>query len=140
MMHFSSRVVKSFMTGIKEQAVCQGIATSLPAVPEAPSDTSSALLSHFLSTAANREHYQDEILGLTAKSPALLIQYLQQMGKVHSRRLKASLKANGISTGWFAILKDTIIAGADNKNTAAACAGSLLPAGMLPALVWLKLG
>jgi hypothetical protein len=55
-----------------------------------------------------------------------------------SKTLRAGLISQGITAGHFAIQDDTIIAGAANKSQAAACAASLVPPNLLPAIVWLK--
>jgi len=60
------------------------------------------------------------------------------MGKVNSKFLKPALTAKGL-TGHFAILEDTIIAGAPDKPTATACAAALVPPALRPGIVWLKL-
>lgn len=138
MMHFSARMARSFMDEVKAHIARYGIITRLPAeAGSAPDDT--ALLKHYLSTAANRRDYARQISDLRQQSDALNIQYLQQTGKHHSKALKASLIAKGITQGNFAVLEDTIITGALTKPPAATAAAELVPAGLQEAVVWIKL-
>jgi hypothetical protein len=80
-----------------------------------------------------------QIESLRRQSPALNLLYLQHTGRQHSKKLKTTLKARGLTTGLFAILEDTIITGATDKTEAARLAAHLLPADLLSALVWIKL-
>lgn len=138
MMHFSPRMAKHFMAGVKERIVTRGLVTTLPpaATPSAPAPA--ALLKHYLSTVASRRDFAVEIISLSHQSPVLRVQYLQHMGKLNSKSLKASLRAQGITEGWFAIVNDTIIAGAADKARAAACAAELVSADLLDGIVWLN--
>ena len=138
MMHFSTRMARSFMDEVKEHIARHGIITRLPAeAASAPDDA--ALLKHYLSTAANRRDYYCQISDLRQQSAALNIQYLQQTGKQHSKALKASLTGKGLTQGFFAVLEDTIITGAATKAASADAAAELVPPGLQDALVWIKL-
>lgn len=137
MMRFSARMAKSMLTQARETIATHGLITTLPAA--ARSDGSdSDLLKFYLSTSANRRDYFSEIIELSGRSRELRLQYYQRMGHLSRKTLRTGLIRNGITAGHFAILEDTIIAGAANKSQAEACAASLVPPDLLPALVWLK--
>lgn len=133
--HFGGSMRASFKEEAKEIIATQGLITTLPADASAPDPA--VLLKHYLSTAANRRDFAPQIAKLRRQSPELEITYLQQMGKVSSRALKAALKAKGLA-GHFAVLEDTIITGAPDKRDATACAEALLPPALRPGVVWLK--
>ncbi len=137
MVHFGGSMSASFKQEAKEIIATRGLITTLPAGTASAPDPA-VLLKYYLSTAATRRDFAREIGELRRQSPELETQYLQQMGKVSSKALKAALKAKGI-VGHFAVLEDTIIAGAPDKATAAACTAALLPPTRLPGVVWLKL-
>lgn len=138
MMHFGGNMRASFKQEAKEIIATRGLITTLPAgaAPSAPDPA--ALLRHYLSSANLRRDCARDVQSLRRQSPALEIQYLQHMGKVNSKAPKALLKAKAV-TGHFAILEDTIIAGAPDKPAAAACAHALVPPALQPGIVWLKL-
>lgn len=139
MVHFGKSMTRSFADEVKQTIATRGSITTLPAgsAPSAPDP--SALLQHYLSTAATRRDCARQIQQLCAQSPALRIQYLQHLGKANSRALKASLKAKGLTTGCFAVLEDTIIAGAADQATAEACATQLVPPEIRDGIVWVSI-
>ena len=137
MVQFGGNMRTGFKQEAKEIIARRGLITTLPAGSAPATPDPAALLQHYLSTAASRRDCAREIKSLRRQSPALEIQYLQQMGKVNARPLKAALTAKHL-TGHFAILEDTIIAGAPDKPTATACAHALVPAALRPGIVWLK--
>jgi hypothetical protein len=139
MIHFSSRMAKRFQNEVKEHIASHGAITRLPASAHLSAADESALLKHYLSTAANRSDYAEEIHDLRRKSAALNVQYLQHAGKLQCKSAKASLAASGITGGYFAVLGDTIITGASTKTAAAAAAAELVPPDLREAIVWLKL-
>jgi hypothetical protein len=124
---------------MKRTLATRGLVTTLPA-PAAPSAPDpAALLKHYLSTAANRRDYAPEIQALRRQTRALHIQYLQETGKLHSKSLKANLKAKGITEGWFAVIEDTIVTGAADKEQAAAAAAQLVPPELRDGMVWFRM-
>ena len=138
MVHFGKSMTRSFAEEVNRTIATRGLIAALPAGAASAPDPS-ALLKHYLSTAANRRDYARQIQQLCAQSPALRIQYLQHMGKANGRALKASLIAKGLTTGCFAVLEDTIIAGAADKSAAAACAAQLIPPELHDGIVWVSI-
>jgi hypothetical protein len=128
----------SFAAELKESLATSGLITTLPA-GAAPAGDPAQLLARYLSTAAGRRDHARQIEDLRSQSPALNVQYLQHAGKLHAKPLKAALKEKGITTGHFAVLEDTILAGAPEKATADACATALVPSGLSKAIVWFSI-
>jgi len=138
MLHIGGNMRASFKKEAKEIIATRGLITTLSAGAVSAAPAPAAQLSYYLSSAALCRACSREIQSLRCQSPDLEIQYLQHMGKVNSKALKALLKAKAL-TGHFAILEDIIIAGAPDKPTAAACAYALFPPALQPGIVWLKL-
>lgn len=127
----------SFAAELKETIATRGIVTTLP--PDTAAPDPAAQLTAYLATVASRRDYAPQIASLRRQSPALNLLYLQHTGRLNSKKLKATLKSHGLTTGHFAILEDTIITGAPDKTEATRLAAGLLPPDQLDALVWIKL-
>jgi hypothetical protein len=136
MAHFGPSMRSGFSEEAQEIIATQGLITSLPAGAFTGPDPA-AQLQHYLSTAAHRRDFAPQIKQLRQQRPELEASYLQAMGQVNAKALKASLRRKGL-TGHFAILEDTIVAGAKDKPSATICAHSVVPAALHPALVWIK--
>ncbi len=137
MVHMGRNMRTSFAAELKETLATRGLIRTLSAGAPAAVDWTKNL-DLYLSTPATRRASVRQIQQLRQQSPEANLHYLRHMGKLHAKTLKASLKAKGI-TGHFAVLEDTILAGAPDKPTAAACAAALLPPELQAGIVWLKL-
>ena len=137
MVHMGRNMRTSFAAELKETLATRDLITTLPADAPAAVDWTKKL-DLYLSTAATRRESAKQIQQLREQSPEANLHYLLRMGKLHAKALKASLKAKGL-TGHFAVLEDTIIAGAPDKPTAAACMAALLPPALQAGIVWIKL-
>ena len=60
--------------------------------------------------------HHEEIRELIGKNPDLMVVYCEEMGKVHARAYRKSLKAAGIVEGWFALIDGIIIAGGKTRE------------------------
>lgn len=140
MMHFSDRMAKSLLNDAKEQIASKGLITTLPADAVSSVRDPAVLLKHYLSTAANRNTYSRQIDELCTESSTRYCEYLFHMGKVNAKRLKAGLANKRMTRGWFAILEDTIVAGAVDQAKAAACAAEVVPPELIQGIVWLNMG
>ena len=137
MVHIGSNTRTSFAAELKETLATRGLITTLPAGAPAAVDWTKKL-NLYLSTPATRRASVRQIQQLRQQSPEANLHYLRHTGKLHAKTFKASLKAKGL-TGHFAVLEDTIIAGAPDKPTATACVAALLPPDLQAGIVWIKL-
>ncbi len=124
---FGSGIRRSFNDDYQRAKSQYGIITRLPFSPETVNQGDEQLLKFYLKSRSNREHYQDEILELTAKSPDLLTLYHQEMGKVHARQYRKRLTEIGVRNAWFGIVDGVIVAGAKSKQDLQRTLKDILP-------------
>ena len=68
-----------------------------------------------MKTEQNRGKYWEEIDELSEKSPELEAVYHQEYGRYRSRKARAGLRKVGVS-GFFGMIDDTVIAGAQSRK------------------------
>ncbi|KYC45945.1 MAG: hypothetical protein APG12_00490 [Candidatus Methanofastidiosum methylothiophilum] len=73
------------------------------------------LLRFYLKNDTNRDMFFDNVMEILEKNPSLGYILYSDESKRHSRKIKSSLKKNG-ARGYFAVLFDSVVASASNKN------------------------
>ena len=73
------------------------------------------LLRFYLKNDTNREIFFDNVMEIIEKNPSLEYILFSDTSKRHSRKIKSSLKKNE-AKGYFAVLFDSVVASASNKN------------------------
>ncbi|MEN6379846.1 MAG: hypothetical protein ABFD15_09755 [Methanofastidiosum sp.] len=110
---FTGSTSKSIMSMYKKSIAKYGLITSFDQKINETSDED--LLKFYLKTKGSIEMFYDEIEDIIVKNPSLEYIFQKEVGRIHSRKIKSKLKSNGVK-GSFAVLTDTIVASASNKN------------------------
>lgn len=127
--YFGGGVRRSMNEEYREAKAQYGIVTELPfdGTPTYSEDSPEEKLVYFMKNKANREHFADEIDALLTKKPSLVPAYYQRWGKIHASTFKKKLKSLGLTRGYFAILQDTLIGGAPEREDAVEIIQALVP-------------
>lgn len=104
-----------------------GIITSLPFSPEEQEQSDDEKLKFYLKSECSRERCWEEIDDLINNDPNLMALYHQEMGKVHSRKVKKRMREIGLGDAWFAILNDVIVASGKTKEEVESNLESIVP-------------
>lgn len=113
---FGGGMRKSITAEVKEALAKHGVVTSLPFKQDTTRDQDAEMLKHYLSTAQNREYYEEDIARLLAKRADLEPMYYSELGKVYARYHKKTLKKLGIKKMWFASASDVILTSAPKEK------------------------
>ncbi|RLG13343.1 MAG: hypothetical protein DRN71_05015 [Candidatus Nanohalarchaeota archaeon] len=111
---FGSTLGKSVISEGMEAAVKYGVVTSFD-MHEDKTASDEELLRFYMKTEQNRGKYWEEIDELSEKSPELEAVYHQEYGRYRSRKARAGLRKVGVS-GFFGMIDDTVIAGAQSRK------------------------
>ena len=127
--YFGGGIKRSMNEDYKFAKAQYGIVTQLPfdGKPAYEQQAPEEQLDYFMKNKANREQFEADIDELLERKPSLLPAYYQKWGKIHSAVFKKKLKSLGIETGHFAILEDTLIGGAPEKEDVEEIIKALVP-------------
>ncbi len=104
-----------------------GIITSLdkPVVEKKESDEE--LLRYYLRSANRRMEYGYEIHEILEKNPALGNLYSLEIGRSYAKEAGKRLSLIGVSSAWFAVFEDVVIASGNNEKEAREQAYAVVP-------------
>ncbi len=125
--HFGSGIKKDIQAEYQKAKSKFGIILSLDTPISEKKESDEELLRFYVKNEANRAEYWDEIKQLLGKNPLLLNIYYQEIGKSNSRKVKKRLSEIGITSRWFAIFEEIIIASGQTEQEVRVQAESILP-------------
>jgi len=125
--HFGSGIKKDIQAEYQKAKSKFGIILSLDTPIMENKGSDEELLRFYVKSEANRVEYSDEIQQILKKNPLLLNIYYQEIGKSNSRRIKKRLSEIGISSRWFAIFEEVIIASGNTEQEVRAQVENILP-------------
>lgn len=112
--HFGASIRKNLNDGLGVAEAKHGLITTLPYVEESSGDEK--LLQFYAKSESNRDYYAEEIVEIVSKSEELRQLYYREVGKSNARVLSKSLRLAGMSSGYFAIIDNVIVASGANKK------------------------
>lgn len=127
--YFGAGVRSGFEEAYREAKARFGIITTLPFSQEEKLFGDMDRLKLYLKTESSRELYEEEIIELINKDPAILELYHQEMGKIHARTYRKRLRDIGFSNVWFALLEGIIIGSAQTRKEVEQSIAQFIPAG-----------
>lgn len=92
-----------------------GIITSLNHSSTPKENKDEELLRFYLKNEDNRLEFEEEIKKILIEHPELYIFSQQEISKSYVRVTKKKLRSQGIVSGWFALLHDTIVSSGNTK-------------------------
>ena len=122
---FGSTLGKSVISEGMEAAAKYGVVTSFDKY-EDKTASDEELLRFYMKTEYNREKYWEEIDKLSEKSLELEAVYYQGCGRYKSRKARARFREVRVS-GFFAMIDDTVVAGAQSRKELDKIIESLVP-------------
>jgi len=126
---FGGGIRRGLNDAYREAKSRYGIITSLPFSRKGVEQSDADKLKFYLRSKRNREMYCEEIEELINKNSSLLMLYHQEVGKIHARTYRKQLHEIGLSKGWFAILKGTIIASGATRGEVEKVLQHIVPTG-----------
>jgi len=112
---FGGGIRKSMQDNLSIVEAKYGLIKSLP--HQAENNPNEDLLKYYAKSAKNRDYYATDIDDIISKNRELEPLYYREVGKSNARIFSKSLREKGIEKGYFAIIKDVIVAsGATQKE------------------------
>jgi hypothetical protein len=104
-----------------------GIITSLdePVVEKKGSDEE--LLRYYLKSVNRRMEHESEILKILEKNPALENVYFFEIGRSYAKEARKRLSLIGVSSTWFAVFEDVVVASGKSEEEARERAYTIVP-------------
>jgi len=125
--HFGSGIKKDIHAEYQKAKSKFGIILSLDTLIMENKGSDEELLRFYVKNESNRAEYWDEIQQLLRKNPLLLNIYYQEIGKSNSRKIKKRLSEIGVSSRWFAIFEEVIIATGNTEKEVRTQVENILP-------------
>jgi len=112
--HFGTYIRKNLNDNLGVAEAKYGLIVTLPYVEVNNGDEK--LLQFYAKSETNRDYYKNEIRDIISKSEELRQLYYREMGKANARAISKSLRLAGMSSGYFAIIDNVIIASGVTKK------------------------
>ncbi|SFV60457.1 hypothetical protein MNB_SV-12-364 [hydrothermal vent metagenome] len=112
--HFGKNIRKNLNDDLGEAEAKYGLIVTLPYVEASNGDEK--LLQFYAKSETNRDYYEDEIIKIISKSEELKQLYYREVGKANARAISKSLRLAGMSSGYFAIIDNVIVASGVTKK------------------------
>jgi hypothetical protein len=125
--HFGGGIKKDIHAEYQKAKSKFGIILSLDTPIMENKGSDEELLRFYVKSESNRAEYWDEIQQLLRKNPLLLNIYYQEIGKSNSRKIKKRLSEIGVSSRWFAIFEEVIIATGNTEEEVRTQVENILP-------------
>jgi len=114
--HFGRGIKRDIQAEYQKAKSKFGIMLSLDTPISEKKESDEELLRFYVKNEDNRAEYWDEIKQLLGKNPLLFKIYYQEIGKSNSRKVKKRLSKIWITSRWFAIFEDIIIASGNTEQ------------------------
>jgi len=124
---FGRNYINSFNDTYQRAKSLYGIITALPYIPPEEQQPEIELLRFYMKSERNRTQYIEQTSELLHRNPSLLPVYHQELGKLNSRTYKRWFREQGLSSAWFAMLDNMVIASGKSQDEVNHILNWLLP-------------
>jgi hypothetical protein len=104
-----------------------GIITSLDEPVVEKKDSDEELLRYYLRSASRRMEHEHEILKILEKNPTLENVYSFEIGRSYAKEAGKRLSLIGVSSAWFAVFEDVVVASGKSEEEARERAYAIVP-------------
>lgn len=116
--HIGSNMRRGFQEEYQKAKSRFGIITSLDEPVVEKKESEEELLRYYLKSTNRRMEHESEILKILEKNPALENVYSFEIGRSYAKEARKRLSLIGMSSGWFAVFEDVIVASGKSEEEA----------------------